>query len=104
MAFGEGRLDCRLAARQPVECAIEFVLVDHPEAELLAKAGGRRVRRQRPGGGKLGTGIEDADDHQVKDEVAATLAVWAAQPIESAVARRAARRVVMALRYRAEDG
>jgi hypothetical protein len=49
--------DCRLADRQPVECAIELVLVDHPESELLAEAGGRGVRRQRPGGGKFGTGI-----------------------------------------------
>src|SRR5258708_20598499 len=87
MAFGEGRLDCRLADRQPVECAIEFVLVDHPETELLAKAGGRRVRRQRPGGGKLGTGIEDAVDHQGQDEAAAAVAVWPEQPIEADLAR-----------------
>src|SRR5438874_13576785 len=59
MAFGKGRLDCWLAYRQPVECAIELVLVDHPESELLAEAGGRGVRRQRAGGGKFGTGIED---------------------------------------------
>src|SRR5207237_4390967 len=56
MAFGKRRLDRRLADRQPVQCAIELVLVDHPESELLAEAGGRRVRRQRPGGGKLGPG------------------------------------------------
>src|SRR6266403_369661 len=104
MAFGEGRLDCRLADRQPVECAIELVLVDHPETELLAKAGGRRVRRQRPGGGKLGTGSEDAVDHQGQDEVAAAVAVWAEQPIEADLARRAERRVDMTMRQRADDG
>jgi hypothetical protein len=41
MTLGEGRLDRRLADRQPVECAIELVLVDHSKTELLAKAGAR---------------------------------------------------------------
>src|SRR6202022_2353655 len=104
MAFGEGRLDCRLADRQPVECAIEFVLVDHPETELLAKAGGRRIRRARPGGGKLGPGIEDAADHQGQDEVAAAVAVRAEQPIEADLARCAEGRVDMTMRQRADDG
>src|SRR6202030_4489385 len=71
MAFGEGRLDCRLADRQPVEGAIELILVDHPESELFPKAGGGSVRRQRPGGGKFGTRIENAADHEGQDEVAA---------------------------------
>jgi hypothetical protein len=53
IAFGEGRLDRRLADRQPVEGAVELVLVDHPETELFAEAGGRSVGRQRAGGGKL---------------------------------------------------
>src|ERR1700738_1258086 len=104
MAFGEGRLDCRLAAPQPVECAIEFVLVDHPETELLAKAGGRGIRRQRPGGGKLGPGIEDAADYQGQDEVAAAVAVRAEQPIEADLARGGEGRVDMTMRQRADDG
>ena len=104
MAFGEGRLDRRLADRQPVECAIELVLVDHPESELLAEAGGRRVRRQRAGGGKLGAGIEDTVDHQGQDEVAAAVALWAEQSIEADLTRRAERRVDMTMRQRADDG
>jgi hypothetical protein len=104
MVFGEGRLDCRLADRQPVECAVELVLVDHPESELLAEAGGRGVRRQRPGGGKLGAGIENAADHQGQDEVAAAVAVGAEQPIEADFARCAERRVNMTMRQRADDG
>ena len=104
MAFGEGRLDRRLADRQPVECAIELVLIDHPESELLAEAGGRSVRRQRAGGGKLGAGIEDAADHQGQDEVAAAVAVWAEQPIEADLARCAEDRVDMTMRQRADDG
>jgi len=104
MAFGKCRLDCRLADRQPVECAIELVLVDHPETELLAKAGACRVGRQRPGGGKLGTGIEDAADREGQDEVAAAIAVRAEQPIEADLARGAERRVDMTMRQRADNG
>src|SRR5882762_11151000 len=104
MAFGDGRLDRRLADRQPVECTIELVLIDQPETELLAKAGSRGIRRQRPGGGKLGPGIEDAADHQGQDEVAAAVAVRAEQPIEADLARRAERRVDMTMRQRADDG
>ena len=104
MAFGKRRLDGRLADCQPVQCAIELILVDHPESELLAEAGGRGVRRQSPGGGKLGTGIEDAADHEGQDEVAAAVAVWAEQPIEADPARRAEGSVNMAMRQRADDG
>jgi hypothetical protein len=67
MAFGEGRLDRRLADRQPVESAVELVLVDDPETELLAQAGGGGVGRQRAGGGKLGAGIENAADRERQD-------------------------------------
>ena len=104
MAFGERRLDRRLADRQPVECTIELVLIDQPESELLAKAGSRGVRRQRPGGGKLGAGIEDAADDQGQDEVAAAVAVRAEQPIEADLARGAKRRVDMTMRQRADNG
>src|SRR3984893_14237145 len=104
MAFGEGRLDRRLADRQPVACTIELVLSDQPETELLAKAGSRGVRRQSPGGGKLGPGIEDAADHQGQDEVAAAVAVRAEQPIEADLASRAESRVDMTMRQRADDG
>ena len=104
MAFGKRRLDGGLADRQPVECAIEFVLIDQPESELLAKAGSRGVRRQRPGGSKLGPGIEDAADHQGQDEVAAAVAVRAEQPIEADLARCAEGRVDMPMRQRADDG
>src|SRR5712671_2557821 len=86
-------------------------VVDHPEIELLAKAGGRRVGRQRPGGGKLGTRIEDAANHEGQDEVAAAIArgrrrgrLGAEQPIEADLARRAERRLDMTMRQRADDG
>ncbi len=111
MALGEGRLDRRLADCQPIECAIELVLVDHPETELLAKAGARSVRRQRTGGGKFGTRIEDAADHEGQDEVAAAIApglrrgrLGAKQPIEADLTRHAERSVDMTMRQRADDG
>jgi len=111
MMLGEAHLDCRLADRQPVECAIELVLVDHPESELLAKAGSRSERRQSPRRGKLGTRIEDAANHEGQDEVAAAIApglrrgrLGAEQPIEADLARRAEDRVNMTMRQRADDG
>ena len=54
--------------------------------------------------GKLGTGIEDAVDHQGQDEVAAAVAVRAEQPIEADLARGAEGRVDMTMRQRADDG
>ena len=52
MALGQRRLDRWLAHRQPVERAVELVLVDHAQAELLAQARGRGVaataRGRRP--------------------------------------------------------
>ena len=53
MTFGKGRLDCRLAHRQPVEGGVELVLVDDPESELLAEARARGLGRQRAGGSQL---------------------------------------------------
>ena len=44
VVFGERRLDRRLADGQPVESGVEFVFVDHAEAELLAQAGAGGVR------------------------------------------------------------
>ena len=38
MTFGKGRLDSWLAHCQPVEGAVELVLVDDPESQLLAEA------------------------------------------------------------------
>ncbi len=55
-------------------------------------------------GGKLGTRIEDATNDEGQDEVAAAVAVWAEQPIEGDLARRAERSVNMTMRQRADDG
>jgi hypothetical protein len=56
------------------------------------------------GGGQLGTGIDDAADHQGQDEVAAAVAVRAEQPVEADLARCAEGRVDMTMRQRADDG
>src|SRR3954470_6942535 len=89
MAFGQGGLDRGLALQQPVERGIEFVVGNRAETEGFAEAGGGRVRRQRPGGGELGDGIEDTPDQQGQDEVAATVAVRAEQAVEADPARGA---------------
>jgi hypothetical protein len=47
MAAGQRRLDGGLAHRQPVEGAIEFLLVDRPQAEFGAETGGGGVGRER---------------------------------------------------------
>jgi hypothetical protein len=67
--------------QQPVECDAEFVVVNLAETERLAKAGGRRGRRERPGGGEFGEGVEDAPDQQGEDEVAAAVSVGAEELI-----------------------
>ena len=104
VAFGEGRLDRRLAHREPVQSAVEFVLVDHAEAELLAQAGAGGVRRQCPGGGELGARIEQAADDESQHQVATAVALGAEQTIEANLARRAERRGDMPMRQRADNG
>jgi len=64
VALGQHGLDGGLARQQPVECGIEFVVTDAAETKCFAKAGGRRGRRQRSGGGEFGAGVEDAADQQ----------------------------------------
>ena len=104
MALGQRRLDRWLAHRQPVERAVEFVFVDHAQAELFAQARGRGVRRQRAGGGQLGAGLDQAADDECQDEVAAAVARGTDEPVEADPARRAERRLDMTVRQGADDG
>ena len=92
MAPGQAGFDGGLARQQPVECGVEFVVIDGAKAERFAEAGSRRGRRQRPGDG-LGHGVEDAANQQRKDEVAAAIAIGtedASRPILRAMPRAAA--------------
>ena len=89
MAFGQCGLDGGLALQQPVECGVEFGVADVAEAERFAEAGGRRGGRQRPGGGELGDGIEDAAGQHGQDEVAAAVAFRAEDAVEADLARGA---------------
>src|SRR5215210_7661209 len=89
VASGQRGLDGGLARQQPVERGIEFVVVNRAETERFAKAGGRRGRRERPGGGEFGDGVEDAADQQGEDEVAAAVAVRAEDAVKADLARRA---------------
>ena len=47
-------LNGRLAAKQPVRCAVELVLIDLAEIEDVAKAGGRGGGREGACRGELG--------------------------------------------------
>src|SRR4051794_7302805 len=104
MAPGQCSLDGALACQQPVECGVEFVVVNLAETERFAQAGGRRGRRQRPGGGEFGDGIEDAPDQHGEDEVAAAVAVGAEDAVKADLARHAEGGGDMAVWQAAGDG
>src|SRR6202521_4647868 len=71
VAFGQRRLDGRLASQQPVQCGVEFVLIDIAEIEDFTQAGGRRGRRESACCGEFGNGIEDTPGDEGDNEVAA---------------------------------
>jgi hypothetical protein len=104
VAPGQRGLDGGLACQQPIECRIEFIVVDLAETERFAKAGGRRGWRQRPGGGEFGDGVEDAADQQGEDEVAAAVAVRAEDAVKADLARRAEGGGDVAMGQAAGDG
>src|SRR4051794_1790860 len=54
---GERRFDRGLALREPVERAVELVLVDRAQAYELAEARGGGLGRKGLGGGELGGGL-----------------------------------------------
>src|ERR1700722_15859763 len=76
MAFGQRGLDGILTLEQPVQRAVEFVLID------LAEAGCGSGGGQCTSGGELGRWIEDPTDQQGKDEIAAAIAVRAEDAVE----------------------
>ena len=69
VAVGEALLDPGLALQQPVEHGQHLVAGDGAEPEHGPEAGGCGLRRQRPGGGELGGGIDDARDDGGDGEV-----------------------------------
>jgi hypothetical protein len=72
-----------VALKQPVERGVEFVLVNLAEAEHVAEAGCGGGGRQRPGGGGLRRGIEDAADEQGENKVAAAMAIRAKDTVQA---------------------
>src|SRR3954463_6090008 len=83
MALGECGLDGGLGCRQPVECGLEFVLVDAAEREHVAEARGGGGGRQRAGGGEFGCGVEDAADDEGEHQITAAMAVGTEQTVEA---------------------
>ena len=103
MAPGQRRLDRRLADRQPVESAVELLLVDGTEAELGPEAGAGGLRRERARRRELRAGIEDPADGEREDEIPAPVALRSDEPIEADLARRAERRGDMTVRQGTDD-
>ena len=103
MAPGQGRLDIRLADRQPVEGTIKFLLVDGPQAELGAEAGGGGLWRERARSRELRAGIEDAADGERQDEVPTAVARGSDKPIKADLACRGERCRDGAMRQGADD-
>ena len=104
MAPGQRRLNGGLALQQPVECRVEFGVIDLAKAERLAEAGGRRGGREAAGRGQFGNGVEDAAGQHGQNEIAAAIAVRAEEAVEADFARRAERGGDMAVRQAAGDG
>src|SRR5580692_2497293 len=82
MAFGQRGLDGMLTLEQPVQRAVEFVLIDLAEAEHFTEARCGSGGGQCTSGGELGRWIEDPTDQQGKDEIAAAIAVKAEDTVK----------------------
>ena len=104
VAPGQRGLDRRLAGQQPVERGIQLLLVDWPQAEHRAQAGGGGGRIERLGGRQLRGRGEDPADDQRHDQIAAAVALGAEQAVETDLAQRAEHGGDMAVRQRAGDG
>ena len=75
-------LDPDLAAQQPVKHRQHLVAADRTEAEERTEAAGGGLRRQAPGGGELGGGLQHPGDDGGEGEV--EVAVAAAFPVQEA--------------------
>jgi hypothetical protein len=104
MTLGQSGLDGGLACQQPVECCVEFVVIDLTETERFAEAAGRGGGGERPGGGELGDRVENAADQQGEDQVAAAVAVRPEDAVEADLARRAEGGRDVAVRQAAGNG
>ena len=105
-ACGRALLDRLLALAEPVEGDIEFVLVDRPEPEHSAEAGGGGERIEHAGGGQLGGRRDEPRDDHGDDEITTAVAGRSQQTIETDVAQGAEHGRDMAVRQRAahDDG
>ena len=104
MAFGQRGLDRRLALQQPVQCMVEFVLIDLTEAEQFAEARCGGGGRQRTCGREFGCRVEDPTDEESEDEIATTIAAGAEDTVEADLAGGAERGGDVAVWQAADDG
>ena len=82
MPSRQALLDPDLAAQQPVKHRQHLVAADRTEAEERTEAAGGGLRRQAPGGGELGGGLQHPGDDGGEGEV--EVAVAAAFPVQEA--------------------
>ena len=104
MALGQRGLDGGLALQQPVQCGVEFVLVDIAEAEHFAEAAGGGGGRERPRGGEFCCRLEDASDQHGEHEIAVAIAVGAEDAVEPDLAGGTECGSDMAVRQATDDG
>jgi hypothetical protein len=104
MAFGQRGLDRGLALQQPVQCIVEFVLINLTEPEHFAEARGGGGRRQRACGGELGGRIEDATNQKGERQIAAAIAAGAEETVQANLAGSAEGGGDVAVRQCASDG
>ena len=104
MALGQRGLDGGLALQQPVQCGVEFVLVDIAEAEHFAEAAGGGGGRERPRGGEFCCRLEDASDQHGEHEIAVAIAVGAQDAVEPDLAGGTECGSDMAVRQATDDG
>src|SRR5271165_4897786 len=85
MTSGQRGLDRGLARQQPVQCMVEFVLIDVTETEQFAEARRGGSRRQRTCGGEFGCRVDDPTDDESEDEITATIVAVISSSLSSSV-------------------
>ena len=97
-------LDPDLAAPQPVEHVKQLVAADRTEAEDGAEAAGGGLRRQAPGGGELGGGLEHPGDEGGEGKVAVAAAFAVQEAFETELAAKTEEGGDMTMGKGAADG
>ena len=80
MTFRQRGFDRRLPRPEPVQRCLEVVFADAVQPQSLAQAGVASGRVERPRGGQLGGGFEDAGGDHRQHQIALAAALAIEQP------------------------